>query len=270
MLKLLVVAAAGGLGSAVVREAMSRNHSVSVLVRSSDKLRAALGDETVQRLHAVHVGSAGDAAAVAAAVQGARAVISCAPPDPALASTLAEACKATGAKIMWTAGACVRPAAAVSASAVVGPRLPFAPLTSLRTGGSNMFEADGVTYHYKAFGPAGDGFFAAHSPCIDAVKASGATHIIWCPGVMRTGARTTPAPKTLLFADPAGLAAWDFVSYGVCLHARSCAPAGDSRGPPRRAEDAAQVMLSAVETTEFDGKHISALSPPPRQRSSEL
>lgn len=76
-----------------------------------------------------------------------------------------------------------------------------------------MYEADGVTLHYKAFGPSGDGYYKAHSPCIDAVKATGATYIIWCPGLMKNGQRSTPPPKTLLFADPAGLAAWDFVSY---------------------------------------------------------
>ena len=108
MQRLLVVAAAGGLGSAVVREALARNHSVSVLVRSQDKLREVLGDD-VQRLAAVHVGSGADAAAVAAAVHGGvSAVISCAPPDAAIANTLAQACKDAGAKIMWTAGACSR------------------------------------------------------------------------------------------------------------------------------------------------------------------
>ena len=60
----------------------------------------------------------------------------------------------------------------------------------------------------------------------------------------------------------------------VCACTRTCARvhllATHAASPAARAEDAAQVMLSAVETTEFDGKHISALSPPPRQRSSEL
>ena len=82
-------------------------------------------------------------------------------------------------------------------------------------------------------------YYKAHTPCIDAVKATGATYIIWCPGIMKGGERSTPQPKTLLFADPTGLASWDFVSY----------------------EDAAQVMVSAAETSEFDNKHISALSP---------
>lgn len=53
-----------------------------------------------------------------------------------------------------------------------------------------------------------------------------------------SGPKSSPPPHTLLFADPTGLASWDFVSY----------------------EDAAHVMVSAMETTEYDNKHISALT----------
>ena len=82
-------------------------------------------------------------------------------------------------------------------------------------------------------------YYKAHTPCIEAAKATGANVIVWCPGMMKNGARSQPQPKTLLFADPAGLKSWDFVSY----------------------EDAAQVILSASETGEYDGKCITALSP---------
>jgi hypothetical protein len=105
-----------------------------------------------------------------------------------------------------------------------------------------------VTLHYKAFGEQGAAFYRAHTPCIDAVKASGVTYIIWCPGVMKSGQRSSPPPRTLLRADPAGLAAWDYVSY----------------------EDAAQVIVSACEASEFDNQHISALSPPPPPPKAEL
>ncbi len=135
-----------------------------------------------------------------------------------------------------------------------------------------MFEADGTTYHYKAFGPPGEGFFAAHSPCIEAVKATGATFVIWCPGLMKSGQRSTPPPKTLLYADPAGLAAWDFVSYRASARCRALLAGGIkhqalTRSPAHCAEDAAQVLVSAAETTEFDNKHISALSPPAPAKS---
>jgi hypothetical protein len=42
---------------------------------------------------------------------------------------------------------------------------------------------------------------------------------------MKNGQRSTPPPPTLLFADPAGLAAWDFVSYRA-LGAHSLQAAG--------------------------------------------
>ena len=213
MLRLLVVAATGGLGAAVVREALAHNHSVSVLVRSADKLRDTFGDDA-SRLTAVHVGSATDDALIAAAVKGVSAVISCAPPDPTIASALAKATKNEGVRLVWTAGAYT----SVSASLEVHIRSDVA----LRSGASNIFETDGVTLHYKAFGASGEGYYKAHTPCIDAVKATGTSYLIWCPGLMKNGARSVPAPKTLTRADPAGLAQWDFVSYRashpVCVY----------------------------------------------------
>ena len=58
---------------------------------------------------------------------------------------------------------------------------------------------------------------------------------------MKSGHRSTPPPRTLIRADPAGLAAWDFISY----------------------EDAAQVIVtSACLSSEYDNQHISAVSLP--------
>jgi len=54
-LRILVVGAAGGLGQRVVTEALTRGHAVSALVRSSAKLREALGAETAARV-VVHEG----------------------------------------------------------------------------------------------------------------------------------------------------------------------------------------------------------------------
>ena len=71
------------------------------------------------------------------------------------------------------------------------------------------------------------------------MKATGANYIVWCPGVMKSGSRSEPLPKALLYADPTGLPSYDFLSY----------------------EDAAQVIVSAAETSELDGKHVTALSP---------
>ena len=105
MTNLLVVGAAGGLGSAVVREALRRGHAVSVLVRSEQKLNETLGAD-VLRLKAVHVGSGNEPAVVGEAVKGSNVVVACAVPDPSIATTLGSAAKAAGAKLMWTAGAC--------------------------------------------------------------------------------------------------------------------------------------------------------------------
>lgn len=72
-LKILVVAAAGGLGSTVVREALSRGHEVSVLVRSAEKLAAALGTD-VSRLSKVSIGDGADLAVSTSAIANVDAV----------------------------------------------------------------------------------------------------------------------------------------------------------------------------------------------------
>ena len=102
-LNILVVGASGGLGSALAREALRRGHSVSALVRSSEKLGEMLGADA-SRLKAVHVGSASDPAVVTSAMKEAVVCVSAAPPDPAVASTLGKAAKEVGAKLGWTAG----------------------------------------------------------------------------------------------------------------------------------------------------------------------
>ena len=125
-MKILVIAAAGGLGRQVVLEALARGHAVSVLVRTPAKLPAALGDAAVARLAAVYTGDGARLEDVAAAAAGADAIISAGPPNPAAARALGEACKAQAAtckRAVWTAGS------------------------------SNILEADGKTLHHLAFGP---------------------------------------------------------------------------------------------------------------------
>lgn len=209
----LVVGAAGGLGRCILREALSRGHAVSALVRSREKLAAALSPSELSSLRAVHEGDAAAHPALAlTASVGVDAILAAAVPNPALARVLGEAAVARGARALWTAGS------------------------------SNILEADGVTMHYKSFGPMGEQFYSAHTPCIAALKATGAVHIIWCPGLMKgRGSKSAPPPPILLHAAPAGAAPMDFISY----------------------EDAADVILRAVETQEFNNTHIAAVAGAP-------
>jgi len=185
-LKVLVVAAAGGLGSSVVREALARGHVVSVLVRDAAKLAGA--GVPVASLAAVHTGDASSPAVVAAALAGGvDAIVSAAPPVPAAARALGEAAAASASvrKVVWTAGS------------------------------SNLYEPDGKTLHHVAFGPRGLGFYSAHAPCLDAlVAAAGPKAMAFCPGMMSARGRVSATPaRTSAFAIPGGLAAYDFVSY---------------------------------------------------------
>ena len=210
-MKLLVIAAAGGLGRNVVLEALSRGHSVSVLVRSPAKLNEALGAEALARLAGVHAGDGASVADISAAAAGADAIISAGPPNPAAARALGEACKASATcrKAVWTAGA------------------------------SNILEADGVTMHHVAFGPQGLNYFKAHAPCIEALIATEAPYIIWCPGYMKAVGRKSASPVAIsTSAFPGSVKSMDFVSY----------------------EDAANVIVRAVEVADFDNKHITALT----------
>jgi len=183
IMKLLIVAASGGLGSTLVREALSRGHQVSVLVRSRAKLAAALPG-ALERI-TVHEGDA-TAAAVSRAAAGVDAIISAAPPLPDLARTLAEQATAGASKLVWVAGS------------------------------SNMLEADGVTPHHISFGPMGMQFFSAHAPAIAAIQGSAANHVIFCPGRMSpaaSGQRSSPSPRVYTHAAPQGESPMDYVSY---------------------------------------------------------
>ena len=138
-MKLLIIAASGGLGRTLVREALSRGHTVTCLVRSRAKLAGALEPELLRRV-TVHEAAVTAASLSAASAGGVDAIISAAPPMPDLARTLAKATPTIGAKkLVWVAGS------------------------------SNMLEADGVTLHHVSFGPMGASFYNAHAPVIQAM-----------------------------------------------------------------------------------------------------
>ena len=206
MLRLLIVAASGGLGTNLVKEALSRGHIVSVVARDHAKLATLLGSD-LERLAGVHIGSAEDAEFVRSSMTGIDVVLSGAPAVPNIAKTLADAVLVTGArKIVWVAGA------------------------------SNMVEDDGVTLHHLKFGPSGVNYFNAHAPCIDAIKSTGANHVIFCPGLMKpAGAKSPTPPEIFTRCKPDQV---DFVSY----------------------EDAAWAMVQVAEVDTFDGKLCEAIT----------
>ncbi len=80
---------------------------------------------------------------------------------------------------------------------------------------------------------------SVHSPCIDAIKESGANFIIFCPGrMLPRGKPSSPPAAILTRGDPKYGSNSYFVSY----------------------EDAAHAMLEAAARDEYDGKHIQALT----------
>lgn len=209
MLKVLVVAAAGGLGREVVKEAVSRGHAVSVIVRSRAKLEEALQAETIARLASVDIADATDAATVAKAAAGKDVVIGLKGGDVDFARVLAEQGKAAGAKkLIFVAGA-----------------------TNIAMADGSM----GVEHWARLWAPA-RAAFASHQACIDAIKATGVTSVIFCPGMMKAAGHKSAPPPPVLTRSPMAGASW--VSY----------------------EDAAHAILEAAERPDFDGQHITAYS----------
>jgi uncharacterized protein YbjT (DUF2867 family) len=215
-LRLVVVGATGGLGQALVREALGRGHTVSVLVRDRKKLDEVLGAEAVSRLSSVHVGDAHDAAVTGAAVAGQEIVFGAQGADQVFARVVAEQSKAAGArKFVFVAGA------------------------------TNVMSEDGTTPNYIAYMKEwsfAESAFKAHGACIDAIRATGVPHVIFCPGFMQAvGKRSDGLPEAanIRVNRPSG----NFVSF----------------------EDAAWVMLQAAEGPQWDGQLITAST----KRSSE-
>ncbi len=172
----LIVAASGGLGTNLVQQALSRGHTVSVLVRNADKIPS----DIRAKLSSVHIGSGDDLNAVKDALVGVNVVLSGAPANPDIAKTLAEQTKTSNAKLIWVAGA------------------------------SNMLEEDG-TLHHLSFGPGGQMYFDAHKPCIDAIEASGCKFVVFCPPLMGArGSISSPLPSIAVRAHRGGSG---FLSY---------------------------------------------------------
>ena len=218
---MLVVGATGGLGRCLVREALERGHVVSVLVRDRAKLASILGDDIVGRLAAIHIGDARNPMVARDAIAGQEIVIGAQGADKEFASVLAEQTKAAGAKkFVFVAGA------------------------------TNVVEDDGVTPAYlawKTVWAGAEGAFRAHGACIDAIRASGVKHVVFCPAMMDSlGAKSAdlPAAANIRVNRPSG----GFVSF----------------------EDAAWVMLEAAEGSQWDGELVTASTNRPRLSGGEL
>ncbi len=181
MLRILIVSATGGLGSNLVKEALSRGHIVSVCIRDQRKLLDQLGAD-IDRLASINIGSADDADFIKTSMKDIDVVLSAAPASPDIAKIVADAVVTSGArKLVWVAGA------------------------------SNMVEDDGVTLHHHKFGPTGVGYYNAHAPCIEAIKRSGANFVIFCPGLMKPAGSKSPTPPEIFTRCKLGQV--DFVSY---------------------------------------------------------
>ena len=59
MVNMLIVAATGGLGAFLVKEALERGHTVSILARDSAKIQSVLKD-SLSKISNVYIGDASD------------------------------------------------------------------------------------------------------------------------------------------------------------------------------------------------------------------
>lgn len=188
-LSLLIVGAGGGLGKALVREALSRGARVSVLVRSAAKYSGEAAAE-LPNLAGVHEGSGSDAAAVAAAASasGASVVLGCLGGDGAFARGIAEGAVRAGVhKVVGVAGA------------------------------TNLMDDDGVTplwIKWAAKWPPAESAYKAHGEAIAAYRAVAAAnpafkYTVFCPPYMAArGAASTPRLEIIVNRPGA-----DFISF---------------------------------------------------------
>jgi len=179
-LNVLVVGATGGLGRAVVREALERGHRVSVLVRDTGKLQTVIGPDAMRRLAQIHVGDAINAQLMSDACAGKDVVLSGYGGDAAVAKVVAERSKAANVKkLVYVAGA------------------------------GNVLTDDGVTYNYVNFvkaWPALESVFHRHEAVIAAIEATGVNHVIFCPGFMKEAGSKSAAPPVVRVNRPVGSA----------------------------------------------------------------
>lgn len=183
--KVLVVGV-GGLGKAMMHEALARGLSVSILARDQGRLEAALGPDVTGRLAGVTIGDGTDQSTLDRALPGMDVVLSGRGADPTLAASLSAAIKRHDVgKLCWPAGT------------------------------TNVLANDGVTPNYQTLVHLGawvEPAFRAHGACIDAIRESGVNHVIFCPGRMGRGSagqRSEDVRSTIRINRDGG----PFVSY---------------------------------------------------------
>lgn len=159
----VLIVGVGGLGAAMVHEALERGTVVAVLVRDPSTLAARLGEGTVARLARVTVGDAKRPATLDAATRGVDVVLSGKGADRTMARELAAAVgRSTATKLCWPAG------------------------------GTNVMAEDGETPAYLDLlddWPGAADAYRAHQGCIDEIRAAGVNHMIMCPGRMEAVGR---------------------------------------------------------------------------------
>lgn len=180
----LLIIGVGGLGSAMVREALERSLRVSVLVRHPDKLLTSLGVATLDQLENVFVGDGTDPDVLDSAMASVDVVLSGRGADPHLAAAVATAVSRNAPrKLVWPAGS------------------------------TNVKAEDGVTPNYVRLMPTAtwaEAAYLSHQACIDAIRATDIISVIFCPGVMRAVGHRSPNINTRIRIDRD---AGSFVSY---------------------------------------------------------
>ena len=171
----VLIVGVGGLGTHLVHEALERGCRVSVHVRDRAKLEQRLDQETLERLEAVHVGDASDAASLDDAMSEADVVLSGIGAAPQLAESLAAAVdRNMPSKICWPAGS------------------------------TNVKAEDGVTPNYQSLRELGDwveGAYRSHQACIDAIRETGINYVILCPGRMDSVGHRSPDVRSTVRVD---------------------------------------------------------------------
>ena len=192
----VLIVGVGGLGNAMVNEALERGLQVSVMVRDEAKSRARLGEETAARLKNVIIGDATDPASLDRAMQGVDVVLSGKGAHLEMARAMAHAVKRNGVqKLCWPAG------------------------------GMNLMAEDGVTPVYLSYVdrmPGAEALYRSHQVCIDAIREAGINYMVFCPGFMSAhGRRSADVRSTVRINREAGMsvsyedAAWVMLEAAV-------------------------------------------------------